>query len=256
MPSVTVSSLNVNGLRSADRRGFRDWLARAAPDVLCLQEIRCDADAVGPELWSPPDWSVGWNPAAQKGYAGTAVWARRPEASFATGTGHPRGDAEGRVTHARLPELDVYSVYLPSGSSGPDRQAWKMEFLDHVRPWLDGVLASGRPAVVCGDLNIAHQPIDLKNWRSNQKNSGFLPEERAWFSDLLASGWRDAFRELNPTLGAYSWWSNRGRARENDVGWRIDYVLATPGLRVSRAWIEKDAGLSDHAPVWVELQLP
>lgn len=254
LPIVKVSTLNVNGLRSADRRGLRDWLTRASPDVLCLQEIRCDEASADPALWRPAGWDTRWTPAEQKGYAGTAVWARGARA-FSAGTGHARGDAEGRATGVSLADLDVWSLYLPSGSSGPERQAWKDEFLAHVRPWFDAILASSRPTLVCGDLNIAHQPIDLKNWKSNQKNSGFLPHERAWMSELLASGWRDAFRERHPTLAAYSWWSNRGRARENDVGWRIDYVLATPGVQLRDAGIERHAGLSDHAPVWVEVEI-
>lgn len=253
---MKVTTLNVNGLRSAERRGFSAWLKRHKPDVLCMQEIRCDEETLGPELWKPRGYAAGWTPAHQKGYAGTAVWAKKKPGRavrFSSGAGHLRADAEGRATCASLPGLDVWSMYLPSGSSGPDRQAWKMEFLEHITPWFARVLESGRPTLVCGDLNIAHQAIDLKNWRSNQKNSGFLPEERAWFTALLASGWRDAFRELNPDSHAYSWWSNRGNARENDVGWRIDYVLATPGVPLVRAAIERDAGLSDHAPVSVEL---
>lgn len=250
---VKITTLNLNGLRSAERRGLRDWLQQSDPDVLCFQEIRCAAASAPPGLWSPDRWAAAWSPAVKKGYAGTAVWAR-PAATFSHGTGHPRGDEEGRVTIARLRGLDVWSVYLPSGSAGPERQAWKYEFMDHFRPLADAALASGRPTLLCGDLNIAHQPIDLKNWRSNQKNSGFLPEERAWFGALLQAGWRDLFRELHPEVAAYTWWSNRGRARENDVGWRIDHVLASPGVRVSEVKIERDANLSDHAPVsvWVE----
>lgn len=250
---MKVTTLNVNGLRSADRRGFRDWLRHSDPDVLCLQEIRCDAESAPPELWAPAGWATAWSPAVKKGYAGTAVWSR-PPARFSRGTGHPRGDEEGRVTVAHLDGLEVWSIYLPSGSSGPERQAWKYTFMDHIRPVLDRLLASGRAALVCGDLNIAHQPIDLKNWRANQKNSGFLPEERAWFGALLAAGWRDVFRELHPEVAAYTWWSNRGQARAKDVGWRIDHVLATPAVRVREVRIEREANLSDHAPVsvWVE----
>ncbi len=252
---MKVTTLNLNGLRSAERRGFKSWLAKSKPDVLCLQEVRCAADVAPPNLWKPRGWKVAWNPAEKKGYSGTGVWTRHPSAAFSIGTGHARGDLEGRVVGAHLDGIDVYSCYLPSGSSGPDRQAWKMEFLDHVFPWLQARLASGRPTIVCGDLNIAHRPIDLKNWRSNQKNSGFLPEERAWMDQVLSTGWRDLWREVHPEKAEYSWWSNRGQARAKDVGWRIDYVLATPGVRVTDARIEKEADLSDHAPVsaWVDV---
>lgn len=253
--SLTVATLNVNGLRSADRRGFRDWLTRRRPDVLCLQEVRAELADLEPGLRAPEGYAVCFTPAVKKGYAGTAVWVREGlDVEFDRGSGHGRGDEEGRLTGARVGPFEVWSLYLPSGSSGPERQAWKYEYMDHIRPWFDG--RRGRPALVCGDLNIAHEAIDLKNWRSNQKNSGFLPEERAWFGELLRSGWRDSFREQNPGVAAYSWWSARGRARENDVGWRIDYVLTTADVPVREAWIEKDAGLSDHAPVWVRLEHP
>ncbi len=251
---IKITTLNVNGLRSAERRGFRSWLRRARPDVLCLQEIRCDKESLPVTLWRPRGWQVGWHPAQKKGYAGTAVWARAAEVRFTIGSGHARGDAEGRAVCAHLPELDVWSLYMPSGSAGPERQAWKFEFMEHAWDFFARLRTSGRPTILCGDLNIAHKPIDLKNWRGNQKNSGFLPEERAFMDRLLASGWRDLFRERHPDKVAYSWWSNRGQARQKDVGWRLDYVLGTPGISVVECTIEKDAGLSDHAPVsaWIE----
>lgn len=253
---MRITTLNVNGVRSADKKGFRDWLARAEPDVLCLQEVRADGEGVDPAIWRPDGWEVRWNPAEKKGYAGTAVWTRRREsARFTVGNGHPRGDAEGRAVGVHLPELDVWSLYMPSGSSGPDRQAWKFEYMEHVGPWLDRLLASGRPTIVCGDFNIAHTPMDIKNAKSNEKNSGFLPEERRWLDGLVARGWRDVFRECNPTSQAYSWWSNRGNARANDVGWRIDHLWATPNVPVKAVTIDRTAGLSDHAPVTAVLDL-
>jgi exodeoxyribonuclease-3 len=249
---VIVTTLNANGLRSAQRRGFATWLAAARPDVLCLQEIRCDADSVPPGI--DDGWATRYFFAEKKGYAGTAVWARQAGGgAFSAGTGDPRGDAEGRATRLRLPGLDVWSLYMPSGSSGPDRQAWKFAYMEHISPWMDAILHSGVPTLVCGDINIAHTRMDIKNATGNAKNSGFLPEERAWLDRLVGRGWRDLFRELNPELVAYSWWSNRGRAREKDVGWRIDHIWATPGVKARRAWIDRHASLSDHAPVSVEL---
>ncbi|MFZ5482415.1 MAG: exodeoxyribonuclease III [Myxococcota bacterium] len=252
---MKVTTLNVNGLRSAERRGFRKWLARSKPDVLCLQEVRADESCVEPALWKPRGWRVAWHPAQKKGYAGTAVWARDKGARFTVGCGHPRGQEEGRLVGAHLEGIDVWSLYMPSGSSGPERQAWKYEYMEHVYPWLARVIASGRPTLVCGDVNIAHTPKDIRNARSNEKNSGFLPDERAWLDKLVAMGWRDLFREANPTLEAYSWWSNRGQAREHDVGWRIDHIWATPGVVVEKVVIEREADLSDHAPVsaWVRV---
>lgn len=252
---MKITSLNLNGLRSAERRGFREWLARTRPDVLCLQEIRVDAETAPPDLWKPEGYAVKWSPATTKGYAGTAVWSKAKRVRFSSGTGHERGDAEGRVSGVHLPTLDVYSVYLPSGSSGPDRQAWKFEYLDHIYPWMEALIRSGKPAIVSGDLNIAHTKLDIKNATSNAKNSGFLPEERAWLDRLVALGWRDIFREANPTSQAYSWWSQRGNAYANDVGWRIDHLWATPGIDVGGVVIERDAKLSDHAPVTATVEI-
>ncbi len=246
---MKIATLNCNGLRSASRRGFLAWLERAAPDVLCLQEIRADADVLAEDLLRPVGWTCGWHFAQKKGYAGTAVWVRRAGADFTVGCGHARGIEEGRAVGVHLPEIDVWSVYLPSGSSGPERQAWKYSYLDHMTGFMQARLASGRPTVLCGDLNIAHTEMDIKNAKGNAKNSGFLPEERAWIGARLAEGWQDAFRVTNPSLVAYSWWSNRGQARANDVGWRIDYILATPGVRVDSCTIDRAADLADHAPV-------
>ena len=252
---MRITTLNVNGIRSAERRGMRKWLAQNRPDVFCMQEVRATESDVPADLWNPDGYRASWFPAQKKGYAGTAVWSAKKRVSFTTGTGHERGDAEGRVVGVHLPEVDVWSVYLPSGSSGDDRQAWKMEYLAHIFPWLDRLLAKGKPALVCGDLNIAHTRLDIKNATANAKNSGFLPEERAWLDGLVARGWQDLFRVANPTLEAYSWWSQRGNARANDVGWRIDHIWATPGVRVTKATIDRSLYLSDHAPVTVEIEL-
>ena len=253
---MRITTLNCNGLRAAEKKGFSAWLARTAPDVLCLQEVRAEERDVPPGLWKPAGWRTQWFPAEKKGYSGTAVWCREGvNATFTVGTGRPRGDAEGRVVGVHLPQLDVWSMYLPSGSSSPERQAWKFDYMAHVMPWMRGMLASGRPALVCGDMNIAHTAMDIRNAKSNQKNSGFLPEERAWLDALVRLGWRDLFREANPSLEAYSWWSQRGNARANDVGWRIDHIWATPSLQVQSVQIEREAGLSDHAPVHAEVSV-
>lgn len=253
---MKVTTLNLNGLRSAERRGFRTWLAKTKPDVLCLQEVRCDEASADPALWKPRGWRVAWHPARKKGYAGTAVWARAAlfekgtDARFTIGCGHPRGVEEGRLVGLHLPDLDVWSLYLPSGGrDDPERQDWKYAYMDHTYAWMERIVRSGRPAIVCGDVNIAHTPRDIKNASGNKKSSGFLPEERAWLDRLVALGWRDLFREVNPDRVAYSWWSNFGNARQNDVGWRIDHIWATPGVRVGTVDIERDADLSDHAPV-------
>ena len=252
---MRITTLNLNGLRSADKRGFRQWLTKARPDVFCMQEVRATESDVPAELWKPADYVARWFPAEQKGYSGTAIWSRKKRIHFTTGTGHARGDAEGRAVGAHLPGVDVWSLYMPSGSSGPERQAWKFEYMQHIFPWMESLLASGRPTVVCGDINIAHTKLDIKNATSNAKNSGFLPEERAWLDSLVARGWQDTFRVANPTSQAYSWWSQRGNARANDVGWRIDHLWATPGIRVLSASIDRTLYLSDHAPVTIDIEV-
>jgi exodeoxyribonuclease-3 len=255
--SRTVCTLNANGIRSADRRGFSKWLARTQPDVLCLQEMRATEDDVDDELRSPAGYSTRWQCAEKKGYSGVALYSKPSPDRYSPGTGFEHCADEGRALRADFQDMSVVSLYVPSGSSSDERQKVKFKFLDHLLEFTGALVKEKRPLLLCGDFNIAHTAIDIARPKQNEKNSGFLPEERAWFDRLLAQGWVDCFRTLHPgEPGLYSWWSNRGRARENDVGWRIDYVLATPELapRVRKSWIEKKAGLSDHAPVWVEIE--
>lgn len=247
---MRISTLNLNGLRSASRRGLKEWLAQSKSDVLCLQEVRAHVGDVPADLFE--GWTMHWNPALQAGYAGTGILTRHP-GTVQRGCGLSRADEEGRVIGISLPDLDVWSIYFPSGSSGPERQAWKMEFLAYMRPWLDARLAFGRPTVVCGDINIAHTAKDIKNAKGNEKNSGFLPEERQWLTRLFDSGWRDAFREEDPNRVAYSWWSTRANAFNNDVGWRIDQQWLSPTVPKGKVQIDRMARLSDHAPVHLDL---
>lgn len=252
----TICTLNVNGIRSADRRGFSRWLKRARPDYLCLQELRAETSDVADELRSPAGYNTRWACATKRGYSGVALYSKPCADRYTIGTGFDHCADEGRAVRADFADLSVVSLYVPSGSSSPQRQTIKFEFLDKLFDFTAALIAEKRPIALCGDINIAHTALDIARPKPNEKNSGFLPEERAWFDRLLAQGWIDAVRSVHPGVPElYSWWSNRGRARENDVGWRIDYVLATPSLapRIKRAWIEKKANLSDHAPVWVEL---
>lgn len=251
MSTWTLATLNCNGLRSAVRRGFTDWYRRADPDVLCMQELRMQAADMDLAHQPPEGFASVQSDAEKKGYSGTAVWSRLHPLHTATGCGLDWADLEGRVSMMQLREALVVSVYLPSGSSGEARQAMKEAFMGHFADWAGGLLASGAPVVICGDLNIAHQEIDIHDPKGNAKNSGFLPHERAWFTRLLEQGWVDVFRRRNPTERTYSWWSNRGQARANNKGWRLDYQLASPVLaeRAEACWIDTGAGLSDHAPV-------
>ena len=252
---MRIVTLNVNGLRSAERKGFSRWLARAEPwDVVCVQEIKCASDDVPDALRAPRRSHATFLPARKKGYAGVAVYSKTPHSASA-GFGEPEFDDEGRYLEAHFRDLTVVSLYLPSGSSGPHRQASKFRFLDAFLPHLAKLRRSGREIVLCGDWNIAHQPIDLRNWRSNQKNSGFLPEERAWLTRVFDElGFVDVFRRVDPRPDQYTWWSNRGQSWSKNVGWRIDYQIATPGIasRARAASIYKNRRYSDHAPLVID----
>lgn len=257
----TLATLNCCGVRSAERRGLLRWLKRSRPDVLCLQEVRAWPDQVSPELRCPAGYNSRWLVCGRKGYAGVATYSRPSPDGHVLGSGCDDlawGDEEARVLRTDFGGLSVLNLYLPSGSNSPDRQLLKFEYLEHFLPttkaWLEQAESRGRQVLLCGDFNIAHTPLDIRNAKGNEKNSGFLPAEREWFSQLLALGWVDVLRALHPgEPNLYSWWSQRGAARAKDVGWRIDYVLASPSLakRATEAWIEKKASLSDHAPVWV-----
>jgi exodeoxyribonuclease-3 len=252
---MRVITFNVNGIRSAERRGFARWLARVEGwDVVCLQELKAREDDVPQCLRAPRKCHASFHPAQRKGYAGVGIYARAP-ATFASGFGSREFDAEGRYLRADFRDLSVISLYLPSGSAGPHRQASKFRFLEEFLPHLTNLRKSGREIILCGDWNIAHQAIDLRNWRSNQKNSGFLPEERAWLSRVFDDlGFVDVFRTIDPRPEQYTWWSNRGESWTKNVGWRIDYQIATPGIarRACAVSIYKNRRFSDHAPLIVD----
>ena len=252
---MRVITLNVNGIRSAARKGLYRWLAAQTADVVCLQEIKAHDGDLDQTMRAPRGLHGRFSHADKKGYAGVALYSRvRPDA-VREGFGVKEFDDEGRYLEARFGKLSVISLYLPSGSSGPHRQASKFRFLEAFLPRLKKLKKSGREVILCGDWNIAHQQIDLKNWRANQKNSGFLPEERAWLTQVFdAAGFVDVFRRLNQKPEQYTWWSNRGQAWAKNVGWRIDYQVATPGIaaRAVKASIFKRRRFSDHAPLTID----
>ncbi len=270
--NVRIISLNMNGIRSAARKGAFEWLATQHADVICVQELKAQQTDMTAELLANATHTGWFHYAEKKGYSGAGLYAKLPPASTHVGFRSQEFDAEGRYVRAdfdRAPgtsgggfdQLSVISLYMPSGSSSPDRQEAKFRFLEEFMPHLaalrDENRATGREFVLCGDWNIAHREIDLKNWRSNQKNSGFLPEERAWLSRVFDElGWVDVYRRLHPdTTGeSYTWWSNRGQAWANNVGWRIDYQIATPGIaaRATQASIWKETRFSDHAPLTID----
>ncbi|MCC9710195.1 exodeoxyribonuclease III [Streptomyces sp. MNU76] len=262
---LTVTSVNVNGLRAAAKKGFVEWLAGTSADVLCLQEVRAEPEQLPAGVRQPEGWHVVHAPAAAKGRAGVSLYSRREPDRVRVGFGSAEFDGSGRYVEADLPGVTVASLYLPSGEVGTDRQDEKVRFMDEFLAYLkelrERAAADGREVVVCGDWNIAHRPADLKNWRANQKNAGFLPEERAWLDrvfDEADGGYVDVVRALHPDAeGPYSWWSYRGRAFERDTGWRIDLAVATPGLasKAVKGFVERaashDERWSDHAPVTV-----
>ena len=252
---MRVVTLNVNGIRSAARKGLYRWLAAQKADVVCLQEVKAHEADLDAALLAPRGFSGFFHCAEKKGYAGVALYSRRQPEAVVKGFGVREFDAEGRFLEARFGKLTVISVYLPSGSSGPHRQASKFRFLDAFLPHLESLRRSRREVILCGDWNIAHRQIDLKNWRANQKNSGFLPEERDWLTKVFEEvGFVDVFRRLNAKPEQYTWWSNRGQAWAKNVGWRIDYQIATPEIAgaAQRVSIYKRQRFSDHAPLTID----
>ncbi|EME97139.1 exodeoxyribonuclease III [Streptomyces mobaraensis NBRC 13819 = DSM 40847] len=261
MLSLTVTSVNVNGLRAAAKKGFVEWLAATDADVVCLQEVRAEPQQLPDEVREPEGWHAFHAPAAAKGRAGVSVYSRREPDAVRVGFGSAEFDGTGRYLEIDLPGVTVASLYLPSGEVGTERQDEKERFMDAFLPYLVSLkaraAADGREVLVCGDWNIAHQEADLKNWKANRKSAGFLPEERAWLTKVFEE-YVDVVRAKHPDVaGPYSWWSYRGRAFDNDSGWRIDYHVATPGLaqRALKAHVERAAShaerWSDHAPVTV-----
>lgn len=252
---IRIISANLNGIRSAGRKGFYHWLRRQKADIVCLQELKAQAHQLEDRLYWPPSFHCYYHPAQRPGYSGVALYARREPDDVQEGIGWDDVDHEGRYIEARFGKLSVISLYMPSGSSSEARQQIKFGVMDRLLPYLERLRGNGREYIICGDWNIAHKAIDLKNWRSNQKNSGFLPEERQWMDTLLGpSGYVDAFRVVNQEAEQYTWWSNRGRAWEKNVGWRIDYQIISPGLRdrVLATSIYKRKRFSDHAPLIVD----
>ena len=256
---LRIITLNLNGIRSAWNKGVFPWLTAQNADVVCLQELKAQHSDLSDEMKAPDGLHAYYHAAEKKGYSGVGLWSRQQPDAVIEGLGNAEFDAEGRYLRADFGNLSVISLYLPSGSSSPERQEAKFRFMDVFLPHLVDLARLGRDVVVCGDWNIAHQEIDLKNWRSNRKNSGFLPEERAWVSRVLGEGgWCDVFRTLHPeaTDECYTWWSNRGQAWAKNVGWRLDYQLATPALaaRARTASVYKAQRFSDHAPLVVDYE--
>jgi len=253
---LRIISLNLNGIRSAASKGFYPWLAKQKADFICMQELKAQPADLSAEMRAPKNFQGWFHCAEKKGYSGVGIYSRHQPERVIEGLGVAEIDAEGRYLQADFGKLSIVSLYLPSGSSSEERQQAKFRFMLQFWPHLEALRAEGREVVLCGDWNIAHQPIDLKNWRSNQKNSGFLPEERQWLSRVFEElGWVDVFRRLRPDIpDQYTWWSNRGQAWAKNVGWRIDYQISTPGMAeaASQTSIYTTERFSDHAPLTID----
>lgn len=249
---MRVISLNANGIRASLRKGFENFIGEKQADIVCLQEVKAHECDIPPLL---ADYHAYWHCAERKGYSSVGILTKQEPDRVIRGMGVKVYDSEGRVIRADFGGLSVVSVYVPSGSSGEARLAYKMRFLKAFRRYVATLIAEGQEVIICGDINIAHKKIDLTNWKSNQKTSGFLPKERTWLDKFLKLGLVDSYRQhIGPDTPSYSWWSLRTGARARNVGWRLDYHLTSPGLaeRVSFAEIPMEPNLSDHAPVIVD----
>lgn len=253
---MRIVSFNANGIRSATIKGFLDWFSKQDADILCLQETKAQEHQLAGGTCLAEGYRCVFNDARTKrGYSGVAIYTRREPDTILSALDWAPFDDEGRYLEARYGNLSVVSLYFPSGSSGEERQQFKFRCMEWIKPIFDEWLASGRDYVICGDWNIIRSAMDIRNWRSNQKNSGCLPEERAWLNGLIEErGWVDSFRTLKPEAVEYTWWSNRGNARANDVGWRIDYQIVSPSLRdrLKACSIYRERFFSDHAPYTVD----
>lgn len=256
---MRIIAFNANGIRAAHRKGFFEWLKKQKADFVCVQETKAQHWQLTDRDFFPVGYHSYYHDAEKRGYSGTAIYSKHQPKQVIYGLGWEEFDREGRWLQLDFDNLSVVSLYFPSGTSGDERQEFKYRCMDYLRPRLEEFVASGREYVICGDWNIAHKKIDIKNWRSNQKNSGFLPEERAWLDEVFGPvGLVDTFREVDPREDRYTWWSYRGNARANNVGWRIDYQVATPGFAAlaRKAEIHAEDNFSDHAPLIIDYDAP
>jgi exodeoxyribonuclease-3 len=256
--TTRIITANINGIRSAAKKGFFDWMLAQNADVICLQEVKAQEADLQAALFHPEGYYNYFHCAEKKGYSGVAIYSRHKPINVVTGLGWTEADQEGRYIELDFGKICVASLYMPSGTSSEVRQTVKFAFLELYAKHLHELRKQGKEYIICGDWNIAHKQIDLKNWRGNQKNSGFLPEERAWMDVLLGEmGFIDAFRQVNQEAEQYTWWSHRGQAWLKNVGWRIDYQVVTPGLKaaIKEVSIYKEQRFSDHAPLIIDYDI-
>jgi exodeoxyribonuclease-3 len=255
MKRIRILSWNVNGIRAAYRKGFLDWFLKEKPDVLCLQEVKAAAEQLPPELREVAGYQTFSSSAERKGYSGVLLYSKEKPKSVKTGLGIERFDSEGRILIAEYPAFLVFNVYFPNGKASKERLRFKMDFYDAFLEYADTLKKKGKKLVICGDVNTAHQEMDLARPKENAKVSGFLPEERAWIDKFIAHGYVDTFRMFNRQPGQYTWWDLKTKARERDVGWRIDYFFVSDNLKknVKSSFILSDVMGSDHCPIGIDV---
>ena len=250
---MKLISWNVNGIRACSRKGFSEWLDKEMPDILCLQETKAYPEQLDAKLTMPQGYKVYWNNPEKKGYAGVAVFTRKEPLKVERDFSAANFPTEGRMLALHYRDIVLINVYFPNGGMSEERLAYKLEFYDRFLEYIDGI--KNRNIVICGDVNTAHKNIDLARPKENEKNTGFLPIERAWIDKLISHGYVDTFRHFNKDPGQYSWWDYKTRARERNIGWRIDYFFVTDKLidKVKNAFILPDVEGSDHCPVGIEI---
>ena len=258
MKEIKILCWNVNGVRAVVKKGFFQWLKKEAPDILCLQETKASPEYLTKDLLEPPGYQTYWNFPGKKGYAGVATFAKEKPIRTLNGLEMPDLDTEGRIIISGYPEFILCNVYFPNGKQNAERLKYKLDFYDAFFNYLEPRRLRGEKIIFCGDINTAHQEIDLARPKENSKISGFLPIERAWFDKLVAHGYIDIFRHFNKKPGQYTWWDMKSRARERNVGWRIDYFFITGNLlsQVDKAFIMPDVTGSDHCPIALFLKIP
>ena len=257
MKEIKILCWNVNGIRAVEKKGFLEWLRQESPDMLCLQETKAQHDQISPEVQQPPDHHAYWNFSERKGYSGVVTFTKKKPAKVENGFGIKQFDAEGRVIITEYPEFILFNVYFPNGKQSEERLKYKMDFYDAFLDFVDPLKAKGERLIVCGDFNTAHKEIDLARPKENETISGFLPVERRWMDEFVAHGFVDTFRHFNKEPDHYTWWSLRTRARERNIGWRLDYFFVSENLldSVIEASILSDVIGSDHCPVGIKLSL-
>lgn len=252
---MILLSWNVNGIRAIEKKGFLDWLQKTSPDILCLQETKAEQKDLSQKLLTPAGYKTFWSSAEKKGYSGVGIYTKVAPQSVTEGLGKNEFDSEGRTLVMEYDDFTLFNIYFPNGGQGNKRVPFKMDFYDEFLRKVDALKKRNKPVIICGDVNTAHTEIDLSRPKENQKNTGFLPEERAWVSKFIEHGFIDTFRHLNKEPGHYSWWDYKTKARERDIGWRIDYFFISENLlpRLKKAFILKEVPGSDHCPVGIEL---